>query len=316
MLPRLPRILFVLGKGGVGRSTVSAALAMALRRRGARTLVFEWTLSEAIAPWYGLAAAGIDPIEVEPGLAVANFCLEDSLRAYFVGHLGLGAFYRHVVNGRSMRRLVEAAPGIAEMMFLGHLCWLTTLAEKEVGLAFDRIVVDAPATGHGVSLLELPATLASMHASGLLGKEVGRVLEMMGDRRWTGALVVTTPEELATEETLELVPRATRSLGRPLVAALVNRSARSVLSDDAPPAWLDACGAALSPPARAGLAIVRAELRSRLGFERELRTKLAGATERGVIALDEQLGLAPEVSSRAVASALAIALAPFCAEDE
>ena len=114
MLPRLPRILFVLGKGGVGRSTVSAALAMALRRRGARTLVFEWTLSEAIAPWYGLAAAGIDPIEVEPGLAVANFCLEDSLRAYFVGHLGLGAFYRHVVNGRAMRRLVEAAPGIAE----------------------------------------------------------------------------------------------------------------------------------------------------------------------------------------------------------
>ncbi len=314
MVPRLPRIVFVLGKGGVGRSTVAAAMATALKRRGERTLVFEWALSEAIAPWYGLAPGGIDPVEVEPGVAVANFRLDDSLRAYFVGHLGLGVFYRHVVNGRAMRRLIEAAPGIAEMMFLGHLCWLTTLAEQEAGLGFDRIVVDAPATGHGGSLLDLPATLASMHATGLLGKEVARVLEMMSDRRWTGALVVTTPEELAVEETLELVPRATKSLGRPLVAAVVNRSAAGLVSEDARPAWLDTYGASLSPPVRAGLEILHADLQSRRRFEGAVPTSLAGATERGVFSLNEQLGIVPEISQRAIVSALAGALAGLCAE--
>jgi anion-transporting ArsA/GET3 family ATPase len=134
----LPRVVFVLGKGGVGRSTVATALGSTLAGRGERVLVFEWALSEAIAPWFGIPPAGIEPVEVAPRLSVANFHLDDALRAFFVGHLGMGAFYRHVVHGRAVRRLVEAAPGIAEMMFLGHVCWLTTLAEKEASLRFDR----------------------------------------------------------------------------------------------------------------------------------------------------------------------------------
>jgi len=303
----LPRVVFVLGKGGVGRSTVSTSLAALLASRGERVLVFEWTLEETIGPWFGQPPAGIEPQAVSDKLWVANFGLADSLRAYFVDHLGMGAFYRHVIHGRAVRRLVEAAPGIAEMMFLGHVCWLSTLAAKEKGLEFDRVIVDTPAAGHGAALLDLPATLGSMHASGLLGSEITRLGQMMSDPAWTGALAVSLPEELAVEETLELVPKATKSLGRPLLAVVLNRSAGQ-LRDEANPAWLGALGGGVPEDVAGALHAVHDDLRGRLHFEAELRRALEGTTERGFVSLEEQLGLGGDSSPRGVVSALASAL--------
>ena len=304
----LSRIVFVLGKGGVGRSTVSTALGLMLAERGERVLVLEWTVAEPIAPWFGLPPAGTSPVEVTPGLAVTNYRLDEALRAYFVDHLKLGMFYRHVVNGTPMRRLIEAAPGIAELLFLGQLWWLTTLAEQEAGLRFDRIVVDAPATGHGASLLDLPATLMGMRATGLLGDEIARVVTMMHDPAWTSALVVTLAEDLAREETLELVPRATAALGRPPIAAVVNRSVARLGIEGAHPVWLAPLQARLSVPARRGLATVHAELRARAQCELELRAALEGMTQLGTFSLDEQLVNQASSSPRDVAYALAPAL--------
>jgi anion-transporting ArsA/GET3 family ATPase len=304
----LPRVVFVLGKGGVGRSTIATALGTALARRGKRILVFEWALAEAIAPWFGLPAAGIDPCEIAPMLWAANFRLDDSLRAYFVDHLRMGAFYRHVIDGRAVRRLVRAAPGIAEMMFLGHICWLTTLAESEAGLRFDHVLVDAPATGHGAALLDLPATLAPMQAAGMLGAELARVDQMMRDPRWTGAIAVALPEELAVEETLALVPRAAASLGRPLLAVIVNRSATGLVTDDAEPAWLPALRSHVPPPIAAAIEGVQSDLRGRLRFEQQLRKRLAGTTRGGIVALEDRLARAVDDSPRAIVAALATTL--------
>lgn len=301
----LPRIVFVLGKGGVGRSTVSTALALALAERKERVLVFEWAVAEAIAPWFGLPPAGTTPCEVAPGVMVANYELDEALRAYFVDHLKVGFFYRHVVHGASLRRLIEAAPGVAEMLFLGQLWWLTTLAEKEAGLRFDRVVVDAPATGHGVSLLDLSETLTSMGAGGLLRREVERVASMMGDPAWTGAFVVALPEELAMEETLELVPRATRALGRAPLVAVVNRSVTRFTSDEASPPWLAELGKDLSTPSRESLETLHAELRHRVTHEAELRRGLEGATRWGTLSADEMLAVSERTSPRDVAAAVA-----------
>jgi anion-transporting ArsA/GET3 family ATPase len=304
----LPRIVFVLGKGGVGRSTVATGLALALAGRKERVLVLEWAVAEAIAPWFDLPPAGTTPSEVAPGVLVANYDLDEALRAYFVDHLKVAFFYRHVVHGPSLRRLIEAAPGVAEMLFLGQLWWLTTLAEKEAGLRFDRIVVDAPATGHGVSLLDLPETLASMAAGGLLRREVERVTTMMSDPASTGAFVVALPEELAIEETLELVPRATKALGRSPLLAIVNRSATRVMSAEAQPSWLTELGEGLSAPARESLATLHAELRDRVSHEAELRRALEGATRWGTVSIDEMLALTESTSPREVATSTAAEL--------
>lgn len=308
----LPEIVFVLGKGGVGRSTVSAALGLGLAERGERVLVMEWAVSEAIAPWFGLPPAeperGGDwrwipaPRQVAPGLSVFNYRLREALRGYFSDHLHLPRFYRKVIDGPHVRRLVEAAPGLAELLFIGQLWWLTSLAESEAGLSFDRIVVDAPATGHGTTLLDLPKTLSGIGASGLLATEAVRVLKMMADPERTGALVVSLPEELAVQETRALVPRTAHDLGRPPLALLVNRSVVDWVGDgvnaDFARSW------PVSQATRDGLAVVAEELRSRVRYERELRGELAGATELGALSLPEQLAASGDGSPPAVVRAL------------
>ncbi len=307
--PDLPRITFVLGKGGVGRSTVAAALGLWLSQRGERVLVFEWTIAEAIAPWFGKPPAGFYPLEVAPRLSVANYRLETALHDYFVNHLGLGVFYRRVVDSPPMRRLVEAAPGLAELLFIGELWWLTTLAEQETGFRVDRVVVDTPATGHGASLLDLPSMLSTFGASGLLALEIGRVVKMMGDPAWTGAVVVSLAEELAVEETLELVPRATRDFGRRPLAAFVNRSVEGLVRDVARPPWLEALAPRLSPAAAEGLEVLHAELRGRVRREAQLRAALEGQTDRGVFSLTEKLALAGPCAPLDVVTALSRRLA-------
>ncbi|MBL8721790.1 MAG: hypothetical protein JNL79_37735 [Myxococcales bacterium] len=299
MLDRLPRITFVLGKGGVGRSSVAAALGATRAARGERVLVLEWTVAEPIAPWFGLPAAGVVPVEIAENLFVANYELRWALEAYFVDHLKLRRFHRHVVDGPPMRRLIEAAPGIAELLFLGQLWWLSTLAAEEADLRFDRIVVDAPATGHGASILKLPSTLASLGATGLLALEAGRVHEMMADPAWTGAVVVTLPEELAVEETLALVPQVTHDLGRPPLAVIVNRSVADLGAQDPGPD-LEALAARLSPPARDALATILVDLRARARREQELRAKLGGP----ILALEDLLVGGP-ITPREVVRALA-----------
>lgn len=109
---RAPRILFVLGKGGVGRSTVSAALGLAAARRGERVLVFGWTVADPIAPWFGKPPAGTTPVEIAANLSVSTYSLDEALRAYFVDHLHLPRFHRRVVRSAGVRALVDAVPGI------------------------------------------------------------------------------------------------------------------------------------------------------------------------------------------------------------
>ena len=316
-LAALPQILFVLGKGGVGRSTVATALGLMLAERGERVLIMEWTVEESIAPWFGKASMDSEragqwawipkPMEISPRLAVFNYRLREALRGYFVDHLGMATFYKRVIDGPHMQRLIEAAPGIAELLFIGQLWWMTNLAEAEAGMKFDRIVVDAPATGHGASLLDLPATLSTIGATGLLALEVQRVVGMLLDPKLTGAIVVSLPEELAVEETIELVPRVTKDLGRAPLAAIVNRSVTGLIS--AAPTGANFEQLALSAEARAGLELVQNDLRTRARVESELRQHLAGRVARGVFSLPEQLAVRGACTPRQTAEALSAVLA-------
>ena len=271
----LPRIVFVLGKGGVGRSTLSAALGLLCAQRGERTLIMQWAVADAIGPWFGAAPVGPTPTEIAPQLSVANFALDDALRAYFVDHLHLGLIYRRVVRARAVTRMIEVAPGLAEMFFLGQLWWLITLAEREAGLRFDRVIVDAPATGHAASLLDIPSLATTMASTSLLSVESRRVLDMLADPGRTGAVVVSLPEPLVVDETLELIPRVTSRLGRSPLALVVNRSADAIVGHDAQPPWLGLLSARLSEPSRRTMGALHDELHARVVTEVELRRLVA-----------------------------------------
>ncbi len=281
----LPRIVFVLGKGGVGRSTVAAALATAAAARGERALIVEWAIADPIGPWFGAPPASATPSAIAPRISVSNFTLDYALRAYFVDHLRVGLIYRRVIRARPVARLLEVAPGLAEMFFLGQLWWLVTLAEREAHLAFDRIIVDAPATGHGTSLLDVPATLHAMDTAGLLAVETARVTDLLADPARTGAIVVSLAEPLVVDETLELVPRVSERLGRAPLALVVNRSAAGIAAAD--DAWL--AGLPLTERSRGALADIDRELRARVAIESELCARVSCPS----VSLPELPGLAP-----------------------
>jgi len=284
----------VAGKGGAGRSSVAAALGICFAARGDNALVVEWTHPEAIAPWFGKPPAGHQAIELVPRLWAMNYSLDETLREYFVGHLGMRLLHDRVIASRHVRRLIHAAPGIAELLFCGRLFWLAELARDEVGIHYDRIVIDAPATGHGAALFELPSTLAAFDLGGLLRLESTRLARMLADPERTGAVVVALPEELAIEETLELLPRLERALGRAPLGVIVNHSVDRFVSGEESPAWLarlEASRPASSPALRG----VHVELLGRKARERDLHHALAGAEAPGlgVLSMDEAL-LAPE----------------------
>ena len=264
----LPPLVFVLGKGGVGRTTIAAGLGSYFAARGERTLIVQWTIADAVSPRFGKPPAGHEAQEIAPKLWTMNFSAAETLREYFVDHLGWGLFFRAVVARPKVRRLWRAVPGIEELLFLGRLFWLTTLFRGEKGWAYDRIVVDAPALGHGISLFGVPRATASLGLGGLLEKECERTGAMLSDPARTGALLVTTLEELAVEETLELLPRLTGELGRPPLALVINRSVARL---GALP--LDPRACEWFTPAFTGLELVYASLARKSQRERALRDR-------------------------------------------
>lgn len=295
-MTKIPRVLFVLGKGGTGRSSVAAALGSCFAARGENTLIVEWTFSEAIAPWFGQPPAGHDARELRPGLSAMNFSLDATLREYFVGHLNLRLLHDVVIANRHVQRLIHAAPGIAELLFCGRIFWLTALAREEVGVDYQRIIVDAPATGHGAPLFAIPQTLAGFDAAGLLALERERVTRMFADPEWTGAVVVTLAEELAVDETMELVPRVRRDLGRPPLALLINRSVDRYFSGEPEPAWLEDLAGSSGRGEGEALRILYGELLRRKERERELRRAAGALALLGAVPLEDRL-LAANVAS-------------------
>ena len=304
----LGRVLFVLGKGGVGRSTVAAALGSCFAARGERTLIVEWTLEEPIAPWFGCAAAGHAAVPIAERLSVMNYSLAETMREYFVGHLGMRRLHDRVIASHTLQVALRAAPGFQELFFLGRLSWLTTTAEEETGIAFDRIIVDAPASGHAASLLGLPARMSALGAGGLFGLELTRVRTLLGDPARTSALVVTLAEELASEETQELLPVLERELARRPSALFINRSAASAVHDaeGVVPPWLTQLGARL--PAVMPL---HRELLERRRRELFLRDTLGPKTTLGALALDDGMFADEPLAPRALVEQMAARLSAW-----
>ena len=270
-------------------------------------LVAQWAISDAISPWFDRPPTGYAAAAIAPNLSTMNFSAEAALEQYFVEHLGMRALFRAVIANRHVQRATRAAPGLDELMFLGLVMWLTTLARDELGWSYDHVIVDAPAMGHGASLLGMPRVTRA------LGMECARVAEMLRDPARSAAVVVTTPDELAVEETCEFWPRIARELGRAPLAAIINRSVRSLGTLPTDPracGWFDALGAPADGEAQAGIDRVYAHLARRAARERALDDALGDAV-LGEIAIDDALLIDDAPAPRRVVSRARDALRPL-----
>jgi anion-transporting ArsA/GET3 family ATPase len=211
------RLVFVTGKGGVGKSTVAAGLALLAAQRGKRTLVCEVDAKGNLAAFFETGPTTFDPRLIEPNLYAMSMDTEESLKEYLSINLRLPVMARIGPLARIFEFVATAAPGVKEILTVGKLTY--EVREKH----YDLVVVDASPTGHIVGQLAAPEAINELVKVGLVRSQTGWMLDILADPAKTGLVIVATPEEMPVNETIELSHRVEQETSVNLAAIVVNR---------------------------------------------------------------------------------------------
>ncbi len=215
------RALILLGKGGVGKTSVSAALALTAARRGARVLAMESDSHAPLASQLG-CDPGFAPVEAAPNLHLmvldGSRALEEYLRLVVPGRVVLSV----VFASRLYQYFVQAAPGLRELMMLGKLYYEVEQNPKSQA-RWTRVIFDAPSSGQALTLLKMPTAARETFGESIVGREAGNISRMLRDEHLCSIIQVTTPDLLSLNETLEIY-QALTAMGLKIAAVILNRS--------------------------------------------------------------------------------------------
>ena len=215
------RLVVVTGKGGVGKTVITAALARAAVKAGRRVLAVEIGQARLGPLLDAPKPLDNDPTPLTALLSAAAIDPEHALGDFVQSVLRIRLFARRLLESTSFQVLAAAAPGLAEFLILHKIGgWLD--ATRLGRAVYDLVVVDAPASGHSLPLLDAPRTLGALATIGPVAETLGALDRRLHDPVQTLVVLVTTPEELAIRETIELYAELTERLGLPVAPPIVN----------------------------------------------------------------------------------------------
>lgn len=213
-------LIVVSGKGGVGKSAISAALASALAGRRRRTLVLETDPRESLHRMLETPPSDGAVVKAGPRLWLQNVRPQQEIEALVRRRIPVPLVARAVAASPVFHHFVEGAPGLKELAVLGHALRLT---RGEAGPGIDTLVLDAPATGHGVSLLSAPHLVADAIGTGPVADLAGEIADLVRDPARCAVVVVTLAEEMPVQEALEFRVELQERVGRQPDGLVVNQ---------------------------------------------------------------------------------------------
>jgi anion-transporting ArsA/GET3 family ATPase len=216
------RLIFVMGKGGVGKTTITVVLGQAASRLGKKTLLVELGDSDAIGGLFSQTSLPEAPSQLSKQLWGARVNPKAELEAYTRAHIPSSLIANRITRSRFFDYLFAATPGLKEVMSLGRIWRWEQAAGKDSFPLFDLIIVDSPATGHGLSLLRLPDQLVQMIRVGPIVSQINQLQELLQDHQKTCLVLVTLPEELPVNETLEFYATSESELNIPVSVTCIN----------------------------------------------------------------------------------------------
>jgi anion-transporting ArsA/GET3 family ATPase len=217
-------LIVVTGKGGVGKTTVATAIGMVAARRGLRTIVAEVAARDDVS-----RALGTDPdgpeTEDRLGEQLHHISIDPqtALEEYLSERLPAGFLADVLARSRLFSYFTAATPGLRELLTVGKVWELAQAARRTPGgRPYDLVVLDAPATGHGVAILEAPRTFAEVARVGPIHRQGRTIDAMLSDPDRTGVVAVARPEEMPVNETLALQDALRERMGLPLSLVVAN----------------------------------------------------------------------------------------------